>query len=54
TTVTLSYFLYAMFLHPSVQERAHHELDEVVGRSRIPTFDNMMEFPYIRAIVKEA
>ncbi|KAF8823216.1 hypothetical protein HHX47_DHR10000370 [Lentinula edodes] len=54
TTVTLSYFLYAMSLHPSVQERAHHELDEVVGRSRIPTVDDMMELPYIRAIVKEA
>ncbi|KAJ3887791.1 cytochrome P450 [Lentinula edodes] len=54
TTVTLSYFLYAMSLHPSVQERAHHELDEVVGRSRIPTFDDMMELSYIRAIVKEA
>ncbi|KAJ3877326.1 cytochrome P450 [Lentinula edodes] len=53
TTVTLSYFLYAMSLHPSVQERAHHELDEVVGRSRIPTFDDMMELSYIRAIVKE-
>ncbi|KAJ3899872.1 cytochrome P450 [Lentinula edodes] len=51
TTVTLSYFLYAMSLHPSVQERAHHELDEVVGRSRIPTVDDMMELPYIRAIV---
>ncbi|KAJ3806034.1 cytochrome P450 [Lentinula aff. lateritia] len=54
TTVTLSYFLYAMSLHPSVQERAQHELDEVVGRSRIPTFDDMMQLPYIRAIVKEA
>ncbi|KAJ3805577.1 cytochrome P450 [Lentinula lateritia] len=53
TTVTLSYFLYAMSLYPEVQERAQLLLDEVVGRSRMPNFDDMKQLPYIRAIVKE-
>ncbi|KAJ4467123.1 cytochrome P450 [Lentinula edodes] len=53
TTVTISYFLYAMSIYPNVQARAQRELDEVVGRSRMPTFDDMTQLPYIRAIVKE-
>ncbi|KAJ3886755.1 cytochrome P450 [Lentinula edodes] len=53
TTVTLSYFLYSMSLYPKVQERAQNLLDEIVGRSRMPNFDDMKQLPYIRAIVKE-
>ncbi|GAW10045.1 cytochrome P450 [Lentinula edodes] len=53
TTVTISYFLYAMSIYPNVQARAQRELDEVVGRSRMPTFDDMTQLPYIKAIVKE-
>ncbi|KAJ4481259.1 cytochrome P450 [Lentinula aciculospora] len=53
TSVTIAYFLYAMSLHPEVQERAQRELDEVVGRSRTPSFDDMLQLPYVRAIIKE-
>jgi cytochrome P450 len=43
----------AMVAHPEVQKRAHAELDSVVGRSRIPTFSDVPNLPYIQAMVKE-
>ncbi|KAF9070402.1 cytochrome P450 [Rhodocollybia butyracea] len=53
TSNTLSFFIYAMTLHPNVQQQAQNELDRVVGRSRNPTFSDMPHLPYVRAIVKE-
>ena len=42
-----------MLVYPTVQARAHAELDEVVGRARPPTFADVPSLPYIRAMVKE-
>jgi cytochrome P450 len=42
-----------MLAYPSAQARAHAELDEVVGRSRPPSFADVPFLPYIRAMVKE-
>jgi cytochrome P450 len=53
TSTTLAYFVYAMTLFPHVQPRAHEELDRVVGRSQNPTFSDLKNLPYIRAMVKE-
>ncbi|VDC01474.1 unnamed protein product [Peniophora sp. CBMAI 1063] len=53
TRVTLSWCSLAMLLHPETQKRAQDELDAVVGRLRIPTFDDMPRLPYIHAIAKE-
>jgi cytochrome P450 len=39
--------------YPDVQRRAHEELDNVVGNTRSPTFSDMVQLPYIRAIIKE-
>ncbi|KAJ4474950.1 hypothetical protein J3R30DRAFT_3295045, partial [Lentinula aciculospora] len=46
-------FLYAMTLHPEVQQQAQIKLDRIIGRSRNPTFANMTQLPYVRVIVKE-
>uniref|UniRef100_A0A0W0F308 Cytochrome p450 n=1 Tax=Moniliophthora roreri TaxID=221103 RepID=A0A0W0F308_MONRR len=54
TTATLGWLILALVSHPDVQKKAHEELDNVVGRSRIPTMDDMEQLPYIRAIMKEA
>ena len=35
------------------QRKAQEELDTVVGRDRLPTFDDLDQLVYIRAIVKE-
>ncbi|KAF8267197.1 cytochrome P450 [Lactarius quietus] len=53
TSITLHWWLLAMLAFPEVQVRAHAELDEVVGRTRVPTFADLPSLPYIRAMVKE-
>jgi cytochrome P450 len=42
-----------MIAHPEFQKRAQAELDEVVGRSRTPTFSDASSLPYVQAIVRE-
>lgn len=48
----LSLFL-ALTLYPDVQKRAQAELDSVLGRDRLPTFDDKPRLPYIDAMFKE-
>ncbi|KAL4262795.1 cytochrome P450 family protein [Pleurotus pulmonarius] len=52
TPSSIMTFILAMTLFPSVQTRAQAELDEVVG-SHTPSFDDLPNLPYIRAIVTE-
>lgn len=40
-------------MSPRVQERANEELTRVVGDQRSPSFDDIDQLPYIRAIAKE-
>jgi cytochrome P450 len=42
-----------MTLYPEVQQKAQQELDRVVGTSRLPTFEDRKNLPYIEAVVKE-
>jgi cytochrome P450 len=43
-----------MVLFPDVQKRVQAELDEVVGRKRLPTFDDRASLPYLEATIKES
>lgn len=43
----------ALVLHPEVMHHAQAQLDAVVGRDRLPTFNDRVQLPYIDAIVKE-
>jgi cytochrome P450 len=43
-----------MVAYPDVQKRAQAELDNVVGRARLPSFADFDHLPYIRAMVQEA
>jgi cytochrome P450 len=47
-----SFFL-ALVLFPQVQRRAQAEIDAVIGRDRLPTFDDRPRLPYIDALCKE-
>jgi hypothetical protein len=47
-----SFFL-ALVLYPQVQKRAQAEIDAVIGRDRLPTFDDGPRLPYIEALCKE-
>ncbi|KAF5343067.1 hypothetical protein D9758_011141 [Tetrapyrgos nigripes] len=53
TAAALSVFILAMRLYPNVMKKAQAEIDAVVGRDRLPTFEDRKNLPYIRAIVKE-
>ncbi|KAJ7843627.1 cytochrome P450 [Mycena olivaceomarginata] len=53
TAAALSVFMLAMTLYPDVLRKAQVEVDEVVGRQRVPTFADQANLPYIRALVKE-
>ncbi len=43
----------AMTLYPDVMHCAQAQLDAVIGRGRLPTFDDRPNLPYIEAMVKE-
>ncbi|THG97350.1 hypothetical protein EW026_g4630 [Hermanssonia centrifuga] len=49
----LHVLLLAMTLYPNALRRAHEELDTVIGRDRLPCFQDQKDLPYINAIVKE-
>lgn len=54
TGSTLRAFFLAMSVFPDVQRRAQKEIDEVVGRSRLPRHEDRANLPYINAVVKES
>jgi cytochrome P450 len=46
-------FFVAMILWPDVQKKAQDELDSVIGRDRLPTFEDRPMLPFIDAVCKE-
>ncbi|PWY71771.1 cytochrome P450 CYP2 subfamily [Aspergillus sclerotioniger CBS 115572] len=53
TAATLNGLVLHLANNPRVQEAADRELMRVVGPSRLPTFADLKQLPYIRACVKE-
>ncbi|KAJ7310003.1 cytochrome P450 [Mycena albidolilacea] len=49
----MEWFMISMILYPEVQTAAQQQLDEIVGRGRMPTLADYDHLPYIRAIVRE-
>ncbi|KAI0755468.1 cytochrome P450 [Irpex lacteus] len=50
---TLHWFIATMVLNPDIQSRAQSEIDEVVGRDRLPTFADRDALPYIQCLMQE-
>jgi cytochrome P450 len=46
-------FTLAMVLYPDVQKRAQVQIDSVIGRDRLPTFEDRTSLPYIDAVLRE-
>ncbi|KAG0702607.1 cytochrome P450 [Suillus ampliporus] len=53
TTATLMAFALAMVSYPDVQRRAQAEIDLVVGRARLPTFEDRASLPYVESVLRE-
>jgi cytochrome P450 len=50
---TMDFFTMASVLHPESVGKAQEELDSVVGQSRLPSFDDTSNLPYVNAFIKE-
>ncbi|KAH8684944.1 putative cytochrome P450 oxidoreductase OrdA-like protein [Ilyonectria robusta] len=54
TTVSaIACFFLAMTLHPEAQHKAQAEIDQVVGKNRLPNLSDRDSLPYVDALVKE-
>ncbi|KAF4586172.1 hypothetical protein EYR38_010446 [Pleurotus pulmonarius] len=53
TVSTLTTFILAMVLYPEVFKKAQREIDAVIGRQRLPTFEDAASLPYLDCLVKE-
>lgn len=53
TASTLTVFTLAMVLYPHVQARAQEEIAAVVGKERLPDFNDRPALPYIEAVLRE-
>lgn len=49
----ISFMLACAEFGPSFIPKAQAELDRVVGSDRLPTFEDLEELPYVRAVVNE-
>ncbi|KAF8546627.1 cytochrome P450 [Imleria badia] len=49
----LTTFFLVMTLNPAVQEKAHAQIDAVVGKDRLPTMDDRPLLPFIDATFRE-
>ncbi|KAI0697258.1 cytochrome P450 [Cytidiella melzeri] len=50
---TLVMFIVAVMLNPEVQSKAQAEIDSVVGRDRLPGFEDRDALPYVQCVVHE-
>lgn len=53
TATTLKWFFKAAVLFPEAIERAQEEIDRVVGRERLPDWQDRPHLPYIAAVINE-
>nr|ABV80352.1 cytochrome P450-dependent monooxygenase [Selaginella moellendorffii] len=54
TAISAEWAMAEIIKHPKVQEKAHEEMDRVIGKERIITEVDVQQLPYLQSIVKEA
>ncbi|GJJ11906.1 hypothetical protein Clacol_006144 [Clathrus columnatus] len=53
TSRQMQWFIPTIALHPDIQVKAQKQLDDVVGRERMPNLNDYEKLPYVQALVKE-
>jgi cytochrome P450 len=53
TVAAVTSFFLAAVVYPEVQKRAQEELDRVVGRDRLPDFNDKEKLSYLDAVMRE-
>ncbi|XP_058820526.1 probable cytochrome P450 303a1 isoform X2 [Topomyia yanbarensis] len=54
TTKTLGFAFLYLIRQPETQKNVQREIDEVIGRDRLPTLEDRVNMPYCEAVVYEA
>ena len=53
TTNSITFAIYMLAENPHILERLRQEILKTVGETRRPTFDDMKEMKYLRAVINE-
>ncbi|XP_066489655.1 cytochrome P450 2D6-like [Tiliqua scincoides] len=53
TTSTILWGLLFMVLYPEVQNKVHEEIDNVIGRHKLPMMEDQPKLPYTTAVIQE-
>ncbi|CDO77937.1 hypothetical protein BN946_scf184773.g3 [Trametes cinnabarina] len=53
TASTIVAFILMMVRHPEVQSRAQAEIDQTMGRLRLPTYEDRPQLPYVESVLAE-
>ncbi|PPQ75632.1 hypothetical protein CVT26_001552 [Gymnopilus dilepis] len=53
TTNSITFAIYMLSEHPSILQRLRQEVLDVVGETRRPTFEDMKDMKYLRAVINE-
>ncbi|KAK9725889.1 hypothetical protein RND81_05G175800 [Saponaria officinalis] len=51
--ITVEWAMAELLRHPQVLQKAQQELDQVIGQERIMNEDDLINLPYLQAIIKE-
>ena len=52
-TASIAVFFLAMTLYPEVQKKAQREIDDVIGKDRLPCLADRDKLPYLGAVYNE-
>ncbi|KIK65999.1 hypothetical protein GYMLUDRAFT_954640 [Collybiopsis luxurians FD-317 M1] len=53
TSSSISSFILCMIMNPDVQTKGQEEIDYIIGRNRLPTFEDRKSLPYVESIYRE-
>ncbi|KAM4696337.1 cytochrome P450 2A10-like [Rhinophrynus dorsalis] len=53
STTTLRFALLMMVKYPEIQAKIHREIDQVIGRERVPNMGDRGKMPYTEAVINE-
>ncbi|KAI8805965.1 cytochrome P450 [Cladochytrium replicatum] len=53
STTVLEWIIVLLVNNPEAQQKAHEELDRVVGRGRTPTYEDQEKLIYLKSIIRE-
>ena len=53
TASSATALLYVLSNYPKIQAKAQAEIDEIIGRDRLPAYCDQENLPYVQAMIQE-